>query len=130
MDSSSWLSAFSSSLAERECHRNDVAAVVLLLSQVNLTLEVLALELAKAQYSCVMGLLDTMSHYQLYARYRSFKPPHLNKLRPKGAKRCIAWWVYACDCVRSDMRLKAKYVRLSSYTLSSSGSQCYCAGVC
>jgi len=76
--------------------------------QVNLNLDILALELAKAQYSCVMGLLDTMSHYQLYARYRSFKPPALKTARPKGQSKCIAWWVYACDCVRSDVRLRAK----------------------
>ena len=76
--------------------------------QVNLKLSVLALELAKAQYSCIMGLLDTMSHYQLYARYRSFKPAALKVARPKGTHRCMLWWTYACNCVRSDLQLKAK----------------------
>ena len=67
----------------------------------------LVISLTKNQYSCTMALVDTLSHYKVYALYRSLKG-NLGSRRPVDKHSCRQWWQYAFRCVVSDIQERAR----------------------
>ena len=67
----------------------------------------LVISLTKEQYSCIMGLVDTLSHYKVYALCRSLKG-NLGSRRPVDKDSCREWWQYAFRCVVSDIQERAR----------------------
>ena len=75
--------------------------------EVQVQFQPLGFSLTKQQYSCTMALVDTLSHYKVYARYRSLKG-QLGSRRPVDRTSRVQWWQYAFRCVVSDMQERAR----------------------
>ena len=75
--------------------------------EVQVQFKPLVISLTKQQYSCTMALVDTLSHYKVYARYRSLKGA-LGTQRPVDRRSRREWWRYAYRCVVSDIQERAR----------------------